>query len=226
MLFVIPWGRHWIVGTTDTDWQLDKAHPAASSADIDYVLDHVNAVLAAPLTREDVEGVYAGLRPLLAGESEATSKLSREHVVAQPVPGLVVGRRRQVHDLPGDGQGRGRRGGAGLDGGCRRAAPTRCRCSVRRATTALWNARHRIAAAHRPARGRIEHLLAPLRLADRRGARRWPTATRRSAEPLPGADDYLRGRGRLRGHARGRPAPRRRARPAGPGSRSRPGTAA
>lgn len=27
VLFVIPWGRHWLVGTTDTDWDLDKAHP-------------------------------------------------------------------------------------------------------------------------------------------------------------------------------------------------------
>ncbi len=90
VLFVIPWGRHWIIGTTDTEWALDKAHPAATSADIDYLLDHVNAVLTTPLTREDVEGVYAGLRPLLAGESESTSRLSREHVVAHPVPGLVV----------------------------------------------------------------------------------------------------------------------------------------
>ncbi|GAA0483744.1 glycerol-3-phosphate dehydrogenase/oxidase [Streptomyces sp. NPDC046215] len=90
VLFVIPWGRHWIVGTTDTDWDLDKAHPAASSADIDYLLEHVNEVLAVPLTRDDVQGVYAGLRPLLAGESDATSKLSREHTVAHPVPGLVV----------------------------------------------------------------------------------------------------------------------------------------
>ncbi|WP_063736841.1 glycerol-3-phosphate dehydrogenase/oxidase [Streptomyces sp. RTd22] len=90
VLFVIPWGRHWIIGTTDTGWDLDKAHPAASSADIDYLLEHVNEVLAVPLTRDDVEGVYAGLRPLLAGESDATSKLSREHTVAHPVPGLVV----------------------------------------------------------------------------------------------------------------------------------------
>ena len=44
MLFVIPWGRHWIIGTTDTDWALDKAHPAASASDIDYVLEHVNNV--------------------------------------------------------------------------------------------------------------------------------------------------------------------------------------
>ncbi|GAA4545500.1 glycerol-3-phosphate dehydrogenase/oxidase [Pseudonocardia xishanensis] len=90
VLFVIPWGRHWIIGTTDTDWDLDKAHPAASAADIDYLLYHVNEVLEQPLTHDDVEGVYAGLRPLLAGESESTSKLSREHAVATPVPGLVV----------------------------------------------------------------------------------------------------------------------------------------
>ena len=90
VLFVIPWGRHWIIGTTDTDWSLDKAHPAASAADIDYLLEHVNTVLKEPLTHEDVEGVYAGLRPLLSGESESTSKLSREHAVAHTVPGLVV----------------------------------------------------------------------------------------------------------------------------------------
>jgi glycerol-3-phosphate dehydrogenase len=90
VLFVIPWGRHWIIGTTDTDWSLDKAHPAASAADIEYLLEHVNAVLEQPLTPADVEGVYAGLRPLLSGESESTSKLSREHAVAHSVPGLVV----------------------------------------------------------------------------------------------------------------------------------------
>ncbi len=90
VLFVIPWGRHWIIGTTDTDWDLDKAHPAASAADIDYLLTHVNAVLEQPLTHADVEGVYAGLRPLLSGESDSTSKLSREHAVAHTAPGLVV----------------------------------------------------------------------------------------------------------------------------------------
>ncbi|HET8600652.1 MAG TPA: glycerol-3-phosphate dehydrogenase/oxidase, partial [Segeticoccus sp.] len=53
VLFVIPWGRHWIIGTTDTDWTLGKAHPAASQRDIDYLLRHVNAVLSTPLTRAD-----------------------------------------------------------------------------------------------------------------------------------------------------------------------------
>ena len=90
VLFVIPWGRHWIIGTTDTDWALDLAHPAATSADIEYILGHVNRILATELTQADVEGVYAGLRPLLSGESDQTSKLSREHIVAHPTPGLVV----------------------------------------------------------------------------------------------------------------------------------------
>src|SRR5690606_35374199 len=37
-----------------------------------------------------IEGVYAGLRPLLAGESESTSKLSREHAFARVAPGLIA----------------------------------------------------------------------------------------------------------------------------------------
>jgi glycerol-3-phosphate dehydrogenase len=90
VLFVIPWGRHWIIGTTDTPWDLDKAHPAASRADIDYILDHVNAILREPLDHDDVVGAWAGLRPLLSGESEPTSKISREHTVVTPVPGLVM----------------------------------------------------------------------------------------------------------------------------------------
>jgi glycerol-3-phosphate dehydrogenase len=90
VLFVIPWGRHWIIGTTDTPWDLDKAHPAASRTDIDYLLGQVNTVLREPLGHEDVEGVYAGLRPLATGESEPTSRISREHTVVAPVPGLVM----------------------------------------------------------------------------------------------------------------------------------------
>jgi glycerol-3-phosphate dehydrogenase len=90
VLFVIPWGRHWIIGTTDTDWDEDLAHPAASARDIQYLLDRVNRVLRTPLSHEDVDGVYAGLRPLLTGESEATSKLSREHAVATTAAGLIT----------------------------------------------------------------------------------------------------------------------------------------
>jgi len=104
VLFFIPWDTRWIVGTTDTDWSGDRAEPAVTPEDVDYILGEANRVLARPLTRGDVLAVYAGLRPLVAepaGESRAgdragdkdgekpTTKLSREHVVDAPLPGLV-----------------------------------------------------------------------------------------------------------------------------------------
>lgn len=90
VLFVIPWGAHWIIGTTDTDYQGDLTHPVATDEDIDYLLEHVNAAFVTPLRRDEIEGVYAGLRPLLTGNSESTAKLSREHLVDVPAPGLVA----------------------------------------------------------------------------------------------------------------------------------------
>ncbi|MDF1602625.1 glycerol-3-phosphate dehydrogenase/oxidase [Nocardioides sp. YIM 152315] len=89
VLFVIPWHRHWLVGTTDTDGAHDRANPSATGRDIDYLLDEVNRVLATPLTRADITGVYAGLRPLLTGDETSPSRLSREHTVVRPTPGLV-----------------------------------------------------------------------------------------------------------------------------------------
>ncbi len=95
VLFVIPWDQFWIIGTTDTAWDYDLAHPAASKTDIDYLLGHVNRLLKDPLDHRDVIGVWAGLRPLLKpmrkeGEMGETTKLSREHTVTNPVPGLVL----------------------------------------------------------------------------------------------------------------------------------------
>jgi glycerol-3-phosphate dehydrogenase len=90
VLFVIPWGAHWIVGTTDTEWNLDRDHPAASRTDIRYLLDQVNAMLRDPLGEDDVVGVYAGLRPLVAREEGDTTALSREHVIRRPGKGLVT----------------------------------------------------------------------------------------------------------------------------------------
>ncbi len=191
VLFVIPWGRHWIIGTTDTDWALDKAHPAASRADIDYVLGQLNRLLAVPLTRDDVEGVYAGLRPLLAGESESTSKLSREHTVAHPVPGLVLiagGKYTTYRIMARDAVDAVVHG---LDG---KVAPS-CTDQVPLAGAdgyvALWNARHRLARSSGLHVARIEHLL------NRYGSMTGEVldliaADESLGKPLAGADDYLR----------------------------------
>jgi glycerol-3-phosphate dehydrogenase len=91
VLFIIPWGPHWIIGDTDTAWDLDRAHPAASRADIDYVLEKANGMLRDRLGRADIEGVFAGLRPLVGASGTAdTTRLSREHTVESPVPGLTT----------------------------------------------------------------------------------------------------------------------------------------
>ncbi len=209
VLFVIPWGRHWIVGTTDTEWDLDKAHPAASSSDIDYLLTQANKWLTTPLTRADVQGVYAGLRPLLAGESEETSRLSREHVVAHAVPGLVVvagGKYTTYRLMARDAVD------AAVHGLDERVPPS---CTEQTPLLgaagykAAWNSRERTAAATGLHVARIEHLL-----------RRHGTAVAEVlalAEddpslrlPLTGAEDYLRAEVVHAAAYEGRAAPRRR----------------
>ena len=65
VLFIIPWPRYWVIGTTDTPWTEDVSKPVATAADVDYLLEHANEVLSWPLRRSDIIGVYAGLRPLL-----------------------------------------------------------------------------------------------------------------------------------------------------------------
>jgi glycerol-3-phosphate dehydrogenase len=190
VLFVIPWGRHWIIGTTDTDWELDKAHPAASASDIDYVLEHVNKVLAHPLRHEDVEGVYAGLRPLLTGESEGTSQLSREHTVAVPVPGLVAvagGKYTTYRVMARDAVDAAARG---LDESVAPSATDVTPLVGAEGYRVLWNSRRRLAAESGLHLARIEHLL------QRYGSRiteLLEEVARRPelGQPLEGSDDYL-----------------------------------
>jgi len=190
VLFVIPWGRHWIIGTTDTDWHLDKSHPAASSQDIDYLLSQVNRFLSRPLNREDVEGVYAGLRPLLAGESESTSKLSREHVVGHPVPGLVVvagGKYTTYRVMAADAVDEVARA---LDGRVPESCTERIPLLGADGFDAAWNSRQRTATRYGVHVARVEHLL-----------HRYGSLAPEVLElveddpdlgaPLPGADDYL-----------------------------------
>lgn len=90
VLFLIPWGDKWIVGTTDTPYDGDRAHPYATSEDVQYILDQANKVLDPQLKREEIIGVYAGLRPLVANtKGSATTKLSREHTTDRSAPGFV-----------------------------------------------------------------------------------------------------------------------------------------
>jgi glycerol-3-phosphate dehydrogenase len=202
VLFVIPWGRHWIIGTTDTAWNLDLAHPAASRTDIDYLLEHVNKLLRVPLDHDDVEGVYAGLRPLLAGKAgrgvgsagegearSATTKVSREHTVVSPVPGLVLiagGKLTTYRVMARDAVDLAVRGWPDV-------APSHTeRVPLLGADGFLTRTNQRVALSRRSGIevGRIDHLLGRFGglvddLLDLVAAR--PDL----AEPLPGAEDYL-----------------------------------
>ena len=191
VLFVIPWRQHWIIGTTDTDWDLSEKTPSASARDIDYLLDHVNAFLDQPLDRADVVGVYAGLRPLLAGTAETTAKLSREHTVSRVAPGLVVvagGKFTTYRVMAAQAVDEAARG---LD----QTVPASCTDRIplvgASGFLALWNRRHEMAAEHRLDLARLEHLL------NRHGDTvdqllELVHEDSGLGEPLPGTHEYLR----------------------------------
>lgn len=95
VLFIIPWERHWLIGTTDTPYSGSRQHPVATSADVEYVIERANTVLDPPLSRSDVTGFFAGLRPLVQprrrnrGDLES-AKVSREHTISEACPGMTV----------------------------------------------------------------------------------------------------------------------------------------
>jgi glycerol-3-phosphate dehydrogenase len=90
VLFIIPWGEQWLVGTTDTEYKNEDKNAVASEEDVEYILNQANRVLNPPLNRQDVIGVFAGLRPLISSNAKSsTTKLSREHIVDHPLPGFV-----------------------------------------------------------------------------------------------------------------------------------------
>jgi glycerol-3-phosphate dehydrogenase len=191
VLFVIPWGRHWIIGTTDTAWRLDKAHPAASRTDIDYLLGHLNRVLKEPLRHEDVQGVYAGLRPLLSGESEPTSRISREHTVVTPVPGLVIIAGGKLTTYRVMGRDAIDAAAHSLGGAVPASVTERVPLLGADGFEVRRNQRERLAARAGLHPARIDHLLG------RHGAcidevLRLVAERPELGEPLPGAEDYLK----------------------------------
>ena len=89
VVFIIPWPGHWIIGTTD---HADTRRPedvSAPDADIDELLSTVNRQIEVDLTRGDIVGTYAGMRPLVGDPGGSTVKASREHRVAADASGLV-----------------------------------------------------------------------------------------------------------------------------------------
>jgi glycerol-3-phosphate dehydrogenase len=90
VLFIIPWKEYWLIGTTDTPYEGDKANPIADESDINYILDMANKFLEPKISQADILGVFAGIRPLVASSKKSkTTEISREHIVDRPMRGLL-----------------------------------------------------------------------------------------------------------------------------------------
>lgn len=90
--FLVPWPDRWVIGTTDLDDDGPPDRPVPTSREVDQILGNVNATLEIDLTRNDVVGAYAGLRPLASdpgGDPGSTVKASREHRIRTEANGLV-----------------------------------------------------------------------------------------------------------------------------------------
>ncbi|MSS83383.1 glycerol-3-phosphate dehydrogenase/oxidase [Actinomycetaceae bacterium WB03_NA08] len=196
VLFIIPWKRYWIIGTTDTKYHEDLRNPVADKEDIQYLLDHANSVLRDPLTTDDILGTFAGLRPLLQpgtldGDEAKSTKVSREHTVTEAVPGLTViagGKLTSYRQMAEDA--------VDFTLGERRAKERPC---VTAETPlqgadgyhALWNSREKIAAQSGLTVDQVEDLL------DRYGSDIFAVLDSIKerpdlAQPLQGAPEYLR----------------------------------
>jgi glycerol-3-phosphate dehydrogenase len=90
-VFVVPWGDHTYVGTTDTAYDGPIDDPQCTPEDVAYLLGALNAWTGAALTHADVTGTWAGLRPLVTnGGSGRTADLSRQHSVLTSPSGMVT----------------------------------------------------------------------------------------------------------------------------------------
>lgn len=95
-IFVVPFEdeAYTFVGTTDTAYDGTLDEPLCLEEDVAYLLRAVNAATSSQVTADDITGVWAGLRPLLApaeGEklAERTADLSRRHAVTDAKDGVV-----------------------------------------------------------------------------------------------------------------------------------------
>lgn len=81
LMFVLPWqGDYTLIGTTEAEHKgEDFSAVPVSDGEVSYLLDHFNRFFPArKLTRGEVLHIYSGVRPLVAGQKLALTKLSRE----------------------------------------------------------------------------------------------------------------------------------------------------
>jgi glycerol-3-phosphate dehydrogenase len=82
VIFMIPWQRRLLVGTTDEECKLTEKEIAVEKDDVDYLLKYVNRYFKKEVVPEQVRSGFGGLRPLLqADTSEDVKNIVRDHEV-------------------------------------------------------------------------------------------------------------------------------------------------
>jgi len=90
VLFVLPWEGHALVGTTDEPAEISE-HPKAQEAEIDYLLKHIGRYFNLQVSRQDIQAVWSGLRPLVCDPAASdTAQLARDHVIEISASGLLT----------------------------------------------------------------------------------------------------------------------------------------
>jgi glycerol-3-phosphate dehydrogenase len=91
VVFLVPWPGYWLIGTTDLPFEGPPDAVVPTNDDVDEILATVNRTLDVDLTRADLVGTYAGLRPLASDASSdgSTVQASREHRVRTEPDGLT-----------------------------------------------------------------------------------------------------------------------------------------
>lgn len=91
MVFAVPRDGKAYVGTTDTVYRDDPAHPQITEADRDYVIDAINFMFPdVHIGPDDVESGWAGVRPLIHEEGKGPSEISRKDEVWVSDSGLIT----------------------------------------------------------------------------------------------------------------------------------------
>ena len=90
VIFAIPWEGVVLVGTTDIAATTSEFEPGYEKDEIDYLLRHIEPYLSQPVERGDILSIFSGLRPLVTGKENSTSKLSREHHLDCARSGLIT----------------------------------------------------------------------------------------------------------------------------------------
>lgn len=90
-IFALPWLGRTLVGTTDNDYEGELVHVPPSCEDIDYLLAAVNEFFAITLTKHDLAGAYAGVRPLIStGDTKKSVDISRKAELYETSSGMIT----------------------------------------------------------------------------------------------------------------------------------------